>query len=941
MVEADASEGREYRMLGPLAALDGGVELALGAPKQRALLATLLLHGGRSVPRARLIDTLWGDHPPESAVNSLQLYVHGLRRTLGADAIETQGTGYRLAMGGGRLDLDRFRSLVADARAALQDGRPAVAATSVSEALALWRGPALSDLEGEPVMLDAAALDDLHIDAIELRGDVELALGRHRELLADLEPAIELHPYRERLREQLLLALYRSGRQKEALERYQAVRTLLRDELGIEPGPRLRAMERSMLQQDPALDAPTPPAPASALPAPLTPLVGRRRELDEVAALLDDEGARLVTLTGPGGTGKTRLGLAVAERLQPRYAGGAVFVDLSSLTDPQLVGSALAEALGVEGSEASLAVAALRDRGPSLIVFDNFEHVLDGAPLVTGLLKGVPRLSVLTTSRTPLRLGGEYVYAVPPLELPPEGADLAAVLESDAGRLFAERARAAAQVRLDDDAAAAVARLCRRLDGLPLAIELAAVRCGAMPLDDIVSRIDQALELLADGPRDAPARQQTLRAAIDWSYRLLDAGQRGVFERLSVFAGGFDVSAADAVADAAAVTLPALVEAALLQPPRTAGRLGMLQTIRGYAGERLAASSGTDDARSRHRAHYLAQAESAAAVIMTGADSTAQYEWFELEHDNLRAALDSAADQGDTAALVALAVAMRQFWVVRGHLAEGRRAFARVIDLTADAPPRLRAPALRNGGTFSYRQGALEEARSRWQAALGLYRELGDEDGIGACTAELGAIALEDGDLPGATALYEEAAEGFAAAGNRTRLGIVFANLAEIEQYAGRLEQAGHYAEQATAVQRELGDVDSLAVTVHNHARIQLAQGDLDGCRRLLLEAIDLAQSVGYREVIAYCVEAVAELALSDGDPASGMRMLGAADHQFTLMGAKMALPEQRTRDAAEQRLRAELGADAAEKLHRAGASADLDELLAEVRQLTLHELPR
>ena len=904
MVQA-ALGGRQFRVLGPLSVTVSDQELALGAPKQRAVLATLLLHGGRTVPRARLIDTVWGDHPPESAVGALQLYVHGLRRALGGEAIETHGSGYRLALAEGELDLDRFRSLVAAARASLDSGEPAAAAPRIEQALALWRGPALADLDGEPVMLEAAGIDDLRIGAIELRGDIELALGRHRDLLADLESAIDDHPYRERLREQQLLALYRSGRQKEALEQYHAVRALLRDQLGIEPGQGLRALERAMLQQDPSLDAPAPPPLATALPAPLTPLVGRVRELEEVASLYRDEGARLVTLSGPGGAGKTRLALAAAAQLEPARSGGAVWVDLSALADPHLVGSALAEALGVD---AEATAAALRDRGPTLVVLDNFEHLLDAAPLVTELLRAAPRLSVLTTSRTPLRLGGEYVYAVPPLELP------------DAVRLFADRARAAAQVRVDEDTAAPVASLCARLDGLPLAIELAAMRCGTMPLDDVVSRIEGMLDLLAEGPRDAPTRQQTLRATIDWSYRLLDEPARAAFERVSVFAGGFDAAAADAVTGGSA--LPALVEAGLVRPP-TAGRYDMLQTIREFALERLADSGAQDDTRALHRAYFRSRADAAMAVISAGADPTAEFEWYELEHDNLRAALDSASEQGDIPALVALAAEMRQFWVVRGHLTEGHRAFARVLELSRDAEPALRATALRNGGTFAYRLGHVDEARQQWQEALELYRALGDEEQIGACVGELGAIAIEDGDLERATGLYQEAAERFTATGNRVRLAIVLANLAAIEHQRGELAAAGGHAGQAAAIQRELGDLDGLAITLHNHARVQLAAGDLDGCKRLLVESIDLARRLGYREVIAYCLEAAAELALADDDPATAMRLLGASDHLFEQMGAKMAGTEERTRRVTEKRLWAELGEVAAGKLHRAGVDAD------------------
>jgi predicted ATPase len=708
----------------------------------------------------------------------------------------------------------------------------------------------------------------------------------------------------------------------------------------MEPGRPLRDLERAMLQQDPALDAPAVRTPASTLPLSLTPLVGRTAELADVARLFHEDRARLVTLTGPGGTGKTRLALAAAQQLEPGLAGGAVFVDLAGLTDPQLIGSVLADAIGLEGGDADAQLAALRDRGATLVVFDNFEHLLEGAPVVTRLLVGVPHLSVLATSRTPLRLSGEHVYAVPPLGLPPEraGADLETVMRSDAVQLFAQRARASAQITIDDLTAAPVAELCRRLDGLPLAIELAAMRCRTIPIDDMVGRIGQALDLLAEGPRDAPVRHRTLRATIDWSYRLLDGGQQVTFAQISVFAGGFDAAAAIAVVDPAAdpaLALPALIEDGLVQA--SAGRNGMLQTIREHAQERLRGADDEGDALARHRAHYLALAQRAADEIGAGHGDTATFAWYELEHDNLRAALASAAEQKDVATQVALAAAMRQFWIVRGHLSEGRRAFDQAIAASRTATPELLATALRVGGALSWRQGDAAEARERWTEAMGLYQELGDDGHIGACVAELGTVAWGEGDLDRAAALYAESTASFRRAGNSTRLAIALSNLSDIERGRGDLAAAAANAEQAGVIQRELGDVDGLAVTLHNHARVLLAAGDLDGCRRRLVESIEQARSIGYREVLAYDLECAAELALADGDAASGMRLLGASDHLFEQAEVPIAGPEAESRLIAAGRLQVELGHSAANKLHRAGAAADLHELLAETRRATLN----
>src|SRR6059058_3366320 len=447
----------EFRILGSIEVVGDDGPVPLGAPKQRALLAFLLLNANTVVSRDSLVDALWGAEPPRSAVSSLQVYVHGLRRALGGGRIERHGTGYRLHLDPSALDLSRFERLVDRSVAALASGRAADAAEDLRRGIDLWSGQPLADLAGEPVhQAEAGRLAEQRLPAVELLYDAELALGRDDELVPELERLIAAEPYRERFRIQHALALYRSGRQVDALAACRAARELLVEELGVDPGPELQELERRILRHDPALAAPETPAPARVqLPTPPTPLVGRRLEVAGVTALLRRDDVRLVTLTGPGGAGKTRLAIAAAEELGPELRDGVVFVDLAAVHDPVLLGYALAEALEVsETGEAveDVLAANLRDRS-MLLLLDNLEQLVPDIGLVARLVAAAPRLLVLATSRTPLRLAAEHEYAVPPLAPPEPGAGLSfeELAANEAVRLFTARAGAVdPEFQLDD-----------------------------------------------------------------------------------------------------------------------------------------------------------------------------------------------------------------------------------------------------------------------------------------------------------------------------------------------------------------------------------------------------------------------------------------------------------------------------------------------------------
>ncbi|MDX6386522.1 MAG: hypothetical protein QOD85_324 [Gaiellaceae bacterium] len=652
--------------------------VGLGAPKQRALAAVLLLSANEVVARDRLIDELWGGAPPRSAAQSLQVYVHGLRQALGADRIETHGTGYRLRVEPGELDLERFDRLVAGAAKSLSSSQPADAAEDIRTALGLWRGSPLADLGGEPVaQTEAARLEDRRLRALELLNDAELALGRHDELVSELERLIAADPFRERFRFQYVLALYRSGRQRDALEAYRAARDTFVEELGIDPGPELQELERQMLRQDASLTAPEPPeAGRVRLPVPPTPLIGRRLEAAAVSGLLRRDDVRLVTLTGPGGTGKTRLALAVAAELGPELRDGAVFVDLAPVRDPELLEPTIAHALGVpEGASPEEALTEHLAEKSMLLLLDNLEQLVPDTDVVARLLAAAPRLLVLATSRSPLRLAAEHEYPVPPLELPKQrGTTFEELATSDAIRLFVARARAVDPTfELNEENAGAVGRICERLDGLPLAIELAAARSKLLSPETMSRRLDQTLDLLTGGARDLPARQQTLRSTLEWSHELLNQAEQTLFARLAVFPGGWTLDAAEAVCadtglDVLAV-LSALVDENLvrrLDPGAPEPRFGMLETIREYAAEQLELSGEAAEFRARHAQHVLEIAEAASAAMFAGDDTESSYGRLEREHDNLRAALTWAVEADDAELELRLALAFRWFWVVRG-----------------------------------------------------------------------------------------------------------------------------------------------------------------------------------------------------------------------------------------------------------------------------------
>ncbi len=676
----------QFGVLGPLAVTtDAGRPVAVPGAKGRALLADLLTHRGQVVSADRLIDDLWGDDPPANAAGALQVRVSQLRKALndaepGArDLIESRPPGY--ALRGGTVDADRFAELA-----------EATDAERLSAALALWRGEPYADVaDAAFVRAEATRLAGQRLAVRERLAAARLARGEADLAAADLAELVAQHPLHEGLRTLHVRALHAAGRRSEALASYADLRRRLADELGLDPGPDIVALHRRILAED---AAPPPAArPGAGLPAPLDELVGRAGALADLRGLIGAH--RLVTLVGPGGVGKTRLAVEAARGQS--FPDGVHLVELTALRPGETaVAEVVLAALDVHetagtGAAADRLTAALRTRR-TLLVLDNCEHVVEPvADLVAGLLRAAPGAVVVATSREPLGITGELVWEVPPLAVPAGADDPETVRRSPAARLFAARAAARHRgFRLDERTAPAVARLCRRLDGLPLALELAATRVRTLGLTSVVDRLDDRFALLTTQQRDVPPRQRTLTAVIGWSWDLLTDGERAVLARLAVFGDGCTAEAAEAVCDADPDMLGRLVDRSLvvLDDTGAAPRYRLLESVAAFCLDRLGDAPAV---RARHAAHYTALAE-AADPHLRGADQQHWLARLDAESANLRAALTHGGG-------LRLANALTWYWYLRGRLTEARRA------LTLDGGPadRARADAWRAG--FALMQG--------------------------------------------------------------------------------------------------------------------------------------------------------------------------------------------------------------------------------------------
>jgi predicted ATPase/DNA-binding SARP family transcriptional activator len=953
-----------FGLLGPTVVVGDSGEIPIHGAVRRRLLVRLLIAANRPVPVERLKEDLWEGDLPASAASTLKSHVSLLRRSLGSDRLSARDGAYVLEVGPDELDVTLFERDAARGLELLRAGHARNACETLRQGLDRWRGRALvevSDTEwGGP---ESVRLEELRAAVLEGWLDARLALGESSEVVAEAEAAIAEHSLREGLWAKLISALYLSGRQADALRAYQRLRDLLAEELGIDPSPELATLEMAILRQDLGAiqpgDRPLRAVRAERttnLPAELTSFVPRDKELGALSGLLQRPG--LVTLIGAGGTGKTRLALRAAKDAEG-FFDSVWFCDLAPLDDPAHVLRELASTVGCvdqPGADLAATVAQRLAEGPNLVILDNCEHVLDtAAALALRLVRAAPELRLIATSRSPLGVEGEQIYRVPSMSVPVEAVGAAELLGFEAIRLFVERAQSQqATFSLDESNSRAVTAVCTRLDGIPLALELAAARLRTMTVADIETRLGNRFQLLTTGSRGAPDRQKTLRALIDWSYDLMDERERSTLSRLSVFAGGFDLAAADAVAACEEPppvldVVSSLVDKSLLQADTSGvtARYRMLETVREYAAGKLSAED-ERDARAAHARHFLQRAE-AAAHHFSGFAQAAWRLQLEPDDDNLRAAFGTLLAASDAQEALRFGGAVSKFWNSRGLYGDEMDLLEAALEHPgASAPTPARGAVLTAAGYLLFRRGETARAQLRLAEALSIGRALDSASLRADSLRTMAWVADRRGDHDTAMTLADDAVTEALASGESHLIARAYDVRAAAFQHRDPDRARADYAE-ALRYCEAAGDGLGRASTMNNLAILELEQGDYQAARASFNEALAIsdvrdvallpfleygvgltaaldedyaaseaafagalngARRTGQRSLVAYALLGIAVARTFTGREADAAALFGASSGLFDELGEQPEPIEAALRERALDCLRDKVGDD-------------------------------
>ncbi|KAB8181545.1 AAA family ATPase [Nonomuraea phyllanthi] len=957
-----------FGVLGPVQVWTADGQLvAVPETKVRAVLADLLVYQGQVVSAARLIDDLWGDELPANPMSALQLKVSRLRHALeaaepgGGGLICSRPPGYLLRTEAEAVDAERFAVMTSGAQ---QSRDPRVKAAILSEALALWRGPPFADFANDGFVQSAIArLEEARLAAVEAQAEARLELGEHSLLVGELGDLVTRYPLRERLRAIQMRALYRAGQQTEALASYGELRERLADELGLDPSPELVALHQAILAQSPVLSGP-PSSPQAAtpvgtgdgnigrMPAEVTSFVGREHELAVGKALLAR--ARLVTLTGAGGVGKTRLALRLAGEMEPGFRHGAWLVDLAQLQDEELLASTVAATLGLGEQSTSSPLTHLCEYLADkqvLMVLDNCEHLIEAcASLAATLLSRAAGLRILATSRQPLAIEGESILPVPPLEVPQAPVSLHAALASQAVRLFVDRVAATCpDFTLTEHNSDAVAGICRRLDGIPLAMELAAVQVRALSMEGLRARLDHRFDLLAKRRRAVQPRHQTLRAAIEWSYEMCSAPEKTLWARMSIFAGGCDLDAIEDVCTDGPIERETVLELVadlvdksivLCQHDGIQPRYRMLETIREFGEDLLASSGELAPVRARHSDYYRRLVLRASSELF----GPRQVDWLiqlRREQPNLRTALEnSLGSPGQERAALETASALRFVWILTGALREGSRWLERALEVNPDAT-HARARALSGRAYLVTLLGDIEGALEMVRESRALGEQLNDPQARAWADLCEGAARMYSGDLSAALHLLQQALAEHRRLDDPLALCITLGYLSLAAAGADDRRAADYEQECLTLSQSHEAEVStSWNLWVAGLGLIRRGEAERGAAR--VRESLEPKARTDDLAGEALCVEALAWAAAITSETERAARLFGAAHTLWRKVGSSLAetVYLQRFRAPYEKRVRDALGDEAYTSLFDEGRELDIDDAIRYALQEQVAEPP-